>query len=203
MNDNCLIIFVKNPELGKVKTRLAATVGDEKALSTYRDLLLHTCNISSKVNAKKIVFYSEFIDDNDLWTGNTFDKRLQSGKNLGEKMMNAFNLAFSLGFKNVSIIGSDCFEISDEIIENSLKHLTKNDAVVGPANDGGYYLLGLKKMAIELFYEIAWSTNEVFEVTCKRINQLNWKYEKLPILNDIDTIEDLNHHFKKQNYENN
>lgn len=201
MNDNCLLIFVKNPEKGKVKTRLAAGIGDEKALEIYKELLSHTCNISSKTNAKKIVFYSEFIDQNDLWNNSIFDKQLQSGLDLGEKMKNAFQYAFGLGFKNVSIIGSDCFDISTEIIEKSFSNLTLKDAAIGPAEDGGYYLIGLnskqKNKISSLFKDINWSTSSVFKETIKLINQNSWNYDLLPLLNDIDDETDLQKHLNR------
>lgn len=187
-----LIIFVRKPELGKVKTRLAATMGEEKALEVYVQLLEHTNQISNSVNADKFVFYFNKIEENDLWSSDTFVKKLQSEGDLGEKMCSAFSTLFDEGYKQVVIIGSDCPQLTTEIIEDAFDMLQQNDAVLGPANDGGYYLLGIKKLYAVLFSNIKWSTDQVLSQTLAACDIAGLSNGLLPELRDIDTEADLN-----------
>lgn len=184
-----IIIFVRNPQLGKVKTRLAAGIGDEKTLQVYQHLLQHTCNITKQVSAATFVFYADYINENDLWNG--FEKRLQSGDDLGERMSIAFDYLFAEGFTNVCIIGSDCYELTSDIILDAFEQLKLNDLVIGPVLDGGYYLLGMNEMIPEVFINKAWSTDTVFSDTLKDAAMLNLTLHQLPILSDIDNADDL------------
>ena len=189
--DNLLIIFVKNPELGKVKTRIAATLGEEKALAIYHYLLTYTHDIALKTKGcDRAVFYSDYIDHEDKWENGKFKKYLQKGTDLGEKMKNAFIQAFELGYKNICIIGSDNLEVNSSIIEEAFHNLTNNNAVIGPANDGGYYLLGLNKLIEEVFSNKEWSTSSVFTETIADLKRLHTPFHTLKHLNDIDTEGD-------------
>lgn len=190
MNENALLVFIKNPILGTAKTRLAATVGNEEALKIYKELLRHTREVSLKVNAKRHLFYSHFIDNNDEWNNQDFQKHLQSDGDLGEKMADGFQTAFQKKHQNIVIIGSDCASLTSEIIEQAFLYLNNNDFVIGPADDGGYYLLGMKIFTPEVFQNIAWSTESVFTSTIQIIEQLNKSYATLPTLSDIDYEED-------------
>ncbi len=183
-----LLIFIKNPELGKAKTRIAKEVGDEKALSIYLELLEHTRNISRKLNADKWVCYSSFIDQEDEWRP-PFQKHLQGSGDLGQKMLQAFKEALSL-YNKALIIGSDCADISTTIIEQAFEALNEVDVVIGPAEDGGYYLLGMKQLIPNLFEHKHWSTESVFADTMKDIERLALSHHLLPILSDIDYYED-------------
>lgn len=176
--------------MGKVKTRLAAKVGDEKALEIYLKLLEHTRSIVTTVAADKFIFYSDIDDNNDLWPNKIFNKRKQHGNNLGERMHNAFNEIFSAGYQKVFIIGSDCLELTTTIIDQGFWELESVDVVIGPATDGGYYFLGMKKINPLLFEKIKWSTDKVFEQTIAVCNNEQLAYSLLPILNDIDDEED-------------
>ncbi|WP_407556649.1 TIGR04282 family arsenosugar biosynthesis glycosyltransferase [Winogradskyella sp. 4-2091] len=189
MNKNALIIFTRNPELGKCKTRLAKTIGDQNALDIYKYLLQHTANISQKVNADIFVFYSENISTNDLWHNDHFIKKLQSGSDLGERMQNAFKDVFNSAYEKAVIIGSDLLDLNEFIIDESFKNLENQDFVIGPAEDGGYYLLGMKHAYPEVFNIQNWGGETVYEQT---INKLNDKsVYVLKTLNDIDNVEDL------------
>lgn len=168
--NQALIIFIKNPELGKVKTRLAATVGDEKALLIYMELLKHTQQIACAVEANRLLFYSKFMDTNDNWDNQAFQKQLQQGSDLGERMQAAFEQALVQHEKAV-IIGSDCAALTPAIIENAFQALDTHDFVVGPAEDGGYYLLGMKQVEPTLFQKMEWSTDQVLPETLKRMEQ--------------------------------
>lgn len=189
MKTNALIIFVRNSELGKVKTRLAKKIGDENALQVYFDLLKHTREQTLTLECDKYVFYDSEVVFNDIWENTIYQKELQSEGNLGIKMQNAFELLFNKGYQNCIIIGSDLFDLKTTIIENAFQKLNTNDVVIGPAKDGGYYLLGLKKMNVTLFQNKKWGTNTVLKDSL--INLIDDKLFLLEILNDIDTYDDL------------
>ncbi|MBA3664680.1 MAG: TIGR04282 family arsenosugar biosynthesis glycosyltransferase [Bacteroidetes bacterium] len=191
-----IIIFIKNPVAGKVKTRLAKTIGDEKALSIYNNLLEHTRTVTRKLNCDKIVFYSDFINNADDWDQNHFLKARQEGNDLGERMSNAFNFAFSTGYKKPLIIGSDCPDLNQEHIEKAFQHLNESEVVLGPAKDGGYYLLGMNQFYPELFSNKRWSTEHVMKDTLADISRLNLSVRLLPELTDIDEEKDM----EKYNY---
>lgn len=188
---NALIIFVRNPEQGKVKTRLAATVGDETALSIYKKLLAHTLHIATAVEADKFIFYAEKIIEHDIWSKEHFCKFKQADGDLGNRMLHAFEIVFSKGYGQSMIIGSDCYELTSAIIEQGFEQLQRNDVVIGPANDGGYYLLGMKKLHPQIFTNKHWSTNTVCAETVHTICELQLSYNTLPVLNDVDEEKDV------------
>lgn len=189
--DRLLMIFVKNPEQGKVKTRLAQSIGDEKALKIYRTLLNKTATISSTVRSDKAVFYSEFVDDDDLWNNYFYQKYYQEGDGLGDRMKNAFSLAFEKGYNQVLIIGSDCYELTSAIIEQAFELLDEKEVAIGPASDGGYYLLGMHKLHKELFLNKKWSSENVLLDTLLDLKEKNISYGLLETLSDVDYEEDL------------
>jgi len=191
MTEELLIIFVKNPVVGKVKTRLAESIGSRNALHIYKTLLRHTYVAADRIDADTQVWYSSFIDRTDLWENGSFDKYLQKGENLGRRMSGAIGKGFDDGYSRVVIIGSDCADLTPGHISKAFAELTKADCVIGPARDGGYYLLGLSRFLPDLFEEIEWSKPTVFEDTIKILGQQNFSVELLEELNDIDTIEDL------------
>ncbi|MEH0155823.1 TIGR04282 family arsenosugar biosynthesis glycosyltransferase [Limibacter armeniacum] len=191
MNSRHLIIFVKNPEPGKVKTRLAATLGNEKAVAIYRELLAHTEKVTSSLNLVKKVYYGDYINVEDIWDNVDYYKALQEGDSLGERMSNAFEHAFEEGADEVVIIGSDCPEINKETIEKAFDSLLKNDVVIGPAEDGGYYLLGMNKFTPELFRGKKWSTSSVLNDTLKDTGKLQLSVTLLDMYTDIDEEADL------------
>lgn len=190
-SDHLLIIFIRNPILGKVKTRLAKTIGKSNALKVYQQLLLHTHHISINVNTHKAVFYSDNIDANDLWREKEFIKHLQVGENIGERMEHAFKWAFTTGYKKVVLIGSDCNELDAGIINEAFHKLEEKDVVLGPSKDGGYYLLASKRMIPQFFKDKQWSTANVLLDTLLDVKQLKLSHHLLPTLMDIDTEEDL------------
>lgn len=190
MEENHLIIFVKNPVLGRVKTRLAAGIGNEKALEIYLQLLELTRKVSERINCTRHVFYSDEIE-HDAWDDDKFNKHVQEGHDLGERMKNAFEKVFALGARKVVIIGSDCPQITAEIVEESFETLNAKDIAVGPAKDGGYYLLGMKKLHSPLFENKEWSTDSVFEDTVVGLIENRLSYGRLQTLSDLDTIYDL------------
>jgi rSAM/selenodomain-associated transferase 1 len=189
MSKNALIVFTRNPELGKCKTRLAKVIGDENALDVYKYLLQHTADVSLKVDASSYVFYSEAINKNDIWKNNHFNKKLQNGDDLGQRMHNAFDELFKLNYEKVIIIGSDLLDLNETIIENAFKALDNHDLTIGPAEDGGYYLLGMKKSHPTIFNIKDWGTETVYKQTISKL--IENKVYVLETLNDIDYVEDL------------
>lgn len=189
MNNNLLIIFTRNPELGKVKTRLAVSVGDSSALEIYKFLLNHTVSITKKLNVNKQVHYSAKVRNNDLWDESVYTKKLQSGEDLGIKMNYAFQQGFEDGFNNIIIIGSDMYDMSQQDLEEAFLALQNHDYVIGPAKDGGYYLIGMKKLNPTLFRNKNWGTNTVLKDTLKNLKNESLKI--LPQLNDVDNYLDI------------
>jgi len=186
-----LIIFTKNPELGKCKTRLAETIGDNSALEIYKYLLKHTATVAKQISADRYVFYSETIQKNDVWDETIFRKKLQTKGDLGVKMENAFIDLFQMGYEKVIIIGSDLLDLKPQHITLAFDALNTTNVVIGPADDGGYYLLGLSKMNESIFIDKPWSTSILLEETLKELQENNVPFTTLETLNDIDTFEDL------------
>ncbi|MDP2413233.1 TIGR04282 family arsenosugar biosynthesis glycosyltransferase [Daejeonella sp.] len=191
LSTTALVIFVRNPISGQVKTRLAKDIGDERTLAIYLQLLQHTLEITRGLSFRKFIYYADEVSDYDLWSVPGYTKRKQNGNHLGERMHNSFKELFDQGFTRIIIIGSDCFQLKTETLEEAVALLESNAAVIGPASDGGYYLLGLTKFYPEVFIDKPWSTNQVFEKTIKDFINQGISYALLEELSDIDDITDL------------
>jgi len=183
----CLLIFAKNSQIGKVKTRLAVSVGDRRALEVYRQLLRLTKQATDPLDVSRQVWYSDHITDNDLWPAEGYAKHQQEGRDLGQRMKAAFGQAFSRGFKKVVIIGSDCPDITTSLLRQAFERLETHEAVIGPAADGGYYLLGMSQFFPELFELKEWSTASVYARTAEQLRNKEISYALLPKLYEIDT----------------
>lgn len=193
-----LLIFIKNPRLGHVKTRLARTMGEEAALKTYQILLEKTRLAALGAPMRRLLFYSEKINTEDAWDASVFEKRVQTEGDLGARMQHAFEQAFELGAEKVAIIGSDCPELTPAILQSAFDLLNQHDFVLGPTPDGGYYLLGMKQMESTVFQDIAWSTEQVFTQTTAVIKAHQKTYALLPVLSDIDTEADWRAYLSRQ-----
>ena len=189
MNKNLIIVFVRTPELGKVKTRLAKSIGDVSALTIYKLLLKHTETVLHDLSFDKVVYYSEKVEENDFWEARLFEKKRQKGADLGKRMQHAFETAFEKGYQKVLIIGSDLFDLKSIHITTAFEALENHDLTIGPSLDGGYYLLGMKELYPAVFKNKKWGTDSILENTLKDLQQQNVKL--LEALNDIDTFEDL------------
>jgi len=189
MDKNLLLILTRNPELGKCKTRLAKKIGDVAALDIYKFLLDHTGSFTKNLNVEKWVYYSEEIWENDIWDNKYYQKKLQVGTDLGERMLNAFQDGFSSGFEKIIIIGSDMYHLSQADMEEAFLRLNEHDYVIGPAEDGGYYLLGMKSLKKEVFHNKSWGTDTVLSDTLKDLE--SGSIFMLPIKNDVDYYEDI------------
>lgn len=198
--DTLLIIFTRNPVLGKVKTRLAKRIGSENALEVYQILLEKTATITTTVSTDKWVYYTPEILEKDLWDAACFHKKVQQGKDLGHRMMNAFTDGFNAGYKRVVLIGSDLYELTSSDLEIAFEKLLDHKIVLGPAKDGGYYLIGLKNLLPGLFEDKDWGEDTVLRDTL-----LHFKNHDVALLkecNDIDIYEDLEQHLVFQKYLN-
>jgi rSAM/selenodomain-associated transferase 1 len=136
----------------------------------------------------KYVFLTKELEDN-FWSG--FKPEIQKGESLGDKMKHAFSLLFDKGYENVLIIGTDCPGITTQMVNDGYEKLKSHDVVIGPAEDGGYYLLGMNAMHNSLFEDIRWSSAVVRHQTIEKAEKLNLTYTLLPILNDVDEEKDV------------
>ena len=186
-----LMIFARHPEAGKVKTRLAATIGNDAALSIYTQLVKHTVSITKDLPVDKFVFYADEVVPEDLWLAAHYFKDIQKGNDLGERMKHGFDSIFRKGYNMAVVIGTDCPGLSAPALMDAFGSLNTHDVVIGPAVDGGYYILGMKQPWPPLFKDIRWSTSSVFDETLKRCSALHLKYTLLPVLQDIDEEKDL------------
>jgi uncharacterized protein len=194
--DNAIIIFVKNPVPGKVKTRLAAAIGNDKALRIYLELTAHTLYAAENVMADKYLYFSDEIDNSICKNMLSFRKAVQSGAELGERMKNAFKDLFAASYQKVIVIGTDCPGINAVVLQSALNDLSDADVVIGPASDGGYYLIGMKQLHTQLFDNVEWSTSSVLHTTVNRCIHTNLRYKLLSELNDIDEEKDLVHYYR-------
>lgn len=182
---------MKKPDPGKVKTRLAKTIGDIEAVKIYEFLLHKTKQEVLQLNCNINVFYWPEIIEFDLWSERMIDKRRQVEGDLGQKMQHAFHQAFADGAERVAIIGTDCYELDTSLITKAFEDLKRHDVVIGPSEDGGYYLLGMNKLYTPCFQDKVWSTDTVFKDTLSSLETLNLTYSILSELIDIDEWEDL------------
>ncbi|MCH2223292.1 MAG: TIGR04282 family arsenosugar biosynthesis glycosyltransferase [Crocinitomicaceae bacterium] len=188
-NDNLLIVFVKNAVLGHAKTRLAKSIGDKSAFEVYKTLLSITERETTSLdNCDVHIYFSNEVAD-DLWPGKP--KFVQQGKDLGERMENAFIQGFKANYKQIIGVGSDLPDLNATIIQEGLSALTETDTVFGPADDGGYYLIGMKKHLSCIFKNKSWSTESLLTETKTELEEKGHSTTLLEVLNDIDTIEDL------------
>jgi rSAM/selenodomain-associated transferase 1 len=195
MTKHCLIVFVKSPEAQSVKSRLGSVIGELKARQLYRcfvkDLL---DNIDKGDYCQKIFFYPpERLQTVAGWLGHDRSYEPQTGGDLGERMKNAFEKCFSEGFDRSILIGSDSPDLPREIIEEGFVALSSGDAVIGPACDGGYYLIGFRSATFlrDTFSGIPWSTEGVLKSTLAILDKKGLKVTVLPTWRDIDRYEDL------------
>ena len=195
-----LIIFVRFPRSGVVKTRLAVTIGRQAATEFYRLCAEHILRESGRLSGKvdRLVFYSDGTDRNEMqgWVGLQFQLNAQTGGDLGKRMEHAFHSVFRRGVRKAIILGTDVPDLSAGIIDDTISALDSCDIVIGPCQDGGYYLLGMKELHKELFTDVPWSTDKVLKRTLDTVKALGLTLHQLPTLADIDTEEDLRRWFE-------
>lgn len=193
LSHNVLLIFVKYPEPGFVKTRLAEHVGENNAAHLYRLFAEEILKRTEDENFRRIIFFSPPAKKSEImdWIGENWEIHPQAGKDLGERMCSAFQFAFEQGGKKAVIIGTDSPLLDRATIVKAFVELETNQCVIGPSPDGGYYLLGLTAPHMELFQGVDWSTSKVFPQTVSIVNKLGIKFALLEERFDVDTVDDL------------
>jgi rSAM/selenodomain-associated transferase 1 len=187
-------VFVKTPAPGQVKTRLAAAVGGQRAAAIYRDLGRRVIAACAGADHDTVVWFApanarQTVRD---WLGGlgVAGYRAQIAGGLGARLEDAFQRHFDEGAGRVLVIGSDCPDVDAPLVRRAFAALDEHDVVLGPARDGGYYLIGLRAPAPQLFRGIPWSTEAVLGETLARVRQLALRPRLLPTLRDIDTVND-------------
>jgi len=191
-----LVVFVRYPEPGKVKTRLADDMGSPgMAADLYRCFALDVLDAASSVHEQVIISYDPLAEEKKYreWLGDSFVYRKQRGDDIGARMFHTFEDVFHDGYDSCYLMGSDIPDLPARIITGGMDELEVNDAVIGPAVDGGYYCIGFKKAALsgDFFYNIKWGTYRVYAGTISRLESAGVKYSVLPEWGDVDTLSDL------------
>jgi rSAM/selenodomain-associated transferase 1 len=190
-----ILFFVKAPLRGKVKTRLAATLGEDAALVLHRSFALDLLSTVDSTGMAVQVFYtpSNARDSVADWLGRGRRYTPQEGPDLGSRMENAFRTAFAAGAERAVLVGSDLPDLPGEVFAEAFQALGDNDAVIGPARDGGYYLIGFRRDTFlpGIFPAMAWGTDGVFRETLKRFDAANYRVSLLREWRDMDTADDL------------
>lgn len=198
MYEELVIVFFKTPALGQVKTRLAASVGEAKALRYYQAMLMDLKkNVQiweSEGRGRKVLFFGN-VRSEDWQKLGLVKSSLQLDGDLGVKMQKAMREALTMAQK-VLIIGTDSPELGKNDFDRCFKALDQFDAVLGPCEDGGYYMMGVKHMPPTLLWDLPWSSEKTLERVIQRLEGHHFKINLLELKSDIDTLEDL----KKMNY---
>lgn len=193
--DSCILFFVKYPDVGQVKTRLSSELGNEAVVSLYKDFILDMLSTIEKLGLPIEIFYRPDSAKEKLasWLGQQYSYVPQRGEDLGERMRNASLHAFNKNFSRVVIIGSDIPDLPADFLREAFLSLESRDAVIGPAGDGGYYLIGFTRTSFlpEVFENISWSSDSVFNQTVSILKQYKRKVYLLPQWHDVDTSADL------------
>jgi rSAM/selenodomain-associated transferase 1 len=194
--DERLIVFTRYPEPGKTKTRLIPALGPEGAAELQRSMTEDTLNNARRLKTRRPVSLEVRYEGGNKtlmqeWLGQHLTFRSQGGGDLGARIKMAFHDAFRAGARRVVIIGTDCPNLNSELLETAFDDLQRSDIVIGPANDGGYYLIGLRRPLPQLFDGIRWGSDKVLEQTLQRAREANVHPSLLTTLSDVDRPEDL------------
>ncbi len=194
---NHLLVFTRYPESGKVKTRLIPALGADGAALLHRQMTEHTLSQVQALRVKRSLVVEIYFTDPQnqtlmqAWLGESWVYAPQIAGDLGEKLSQAFTTAFAQGSTQVIAIGTDCPDLSAEIMYIAFEKLQTHDLVLGTATDGGYYLIGMRSLIPQLFINIDWGTDQVLSQTVKIATELGLAIAFLTPLSDIDRPEDL------------
>lgn len=192
--EQSIILFVRFPERGRVKTRLAEDIGVESAWILYKYFVLDFLETVSRGDRVLKICYSPTESGEGMkdWLGGEHSYMPQHGRNLGEKMRNAIGEVFRQGCSETILTGSDIPDLPPALIESAFA-FSRHDAVIGPSRDGGYYLIGFRKETFlpEIFEGIAWGTDRVFAKTMEIFAGSKYNVRRLPLWQDVDRLEDL------------
>jgi len=199
MTPEKLIVFVKAPRIGTVKTRLAESIGAPTACAAYRQVVAALLERLQSLPEVELRFTpDDAVDEIRPWLQHAWTCQPQGPGALGDRLQNAFAASFAAGATNVVIIGSDCPSVTTEDIRRACAALLTNDVVLGPAADGGYWLIGLRQPQPNLFQGISWSTDSVFADTIAHARNAGLSVEVLRELEDVDTAEDWRRFLSRQ-----
>ncbi len=198
-----VILFTRYPVAGKCKTRLIPVLGAEGAVRIHRQLVSHILHeldtfISPRNTTELTIYYdADSLQQMQDWLGSSYIYNRQQGEDLGQRMADALIHGIS-NKKNSILIGSDCPGINSAILNEGFEALKQNDIVLGPAHDGGYYLIGVARniqpaACKQIFAQIPWGTDKVLSKTLAQTQKLGLRHHRLSTLHDIDTLEDLKH----------
>lgn len=190
----CLIVFAREPEKGRVKTRLKGVLSETGCLNLYKAFLRDTINLAQKVKVQEYVIAYDSTDGAKPYLksiASKFNFYRQEGKDLGQRMHNTFSYARAIKADKSVIIGSDSPGLPVNLIKAAFQKLDKYDLVLGPSEDGGYYLIGLKYPCEELFKDVRWSSGDVLSATLKKAKRLRKKYFLLDTWYDVDDAKSL------------
>ncbi len=189
---------MRYPEPGKVKTRLAAEIGDARAASVYERLLRRTLGVVADLKHQNsalgvLLFHTpgDPVEKIEKKFGGPWTLRPQEGEHLGERMKNAVDTAFSMGAKKVVLIGSDIADIQTRDLDEAFRKTGDGAAALGPARDGGFYLIGLDRPCGAPFDFTQWSTGEIFTRTRQELARSGLRVETVPKRSDVDRPTDL------------
>ena len=188
-NNPLVLVFCKNQIIGKVKSRLALKIGQKKAFLIYSELVDKTASIVNSLSSEVHVYYSDYIEENDKFNSSKIKKFIQKGNNLGDRIINALNISFK-NFSPVVVIGSDLWKLEISDIEDTFRILKNKNVVIGPSNDGGYYLIGMNYLDAKIFENKNWGQESVLNDTIRDIDDKT-NIHLLDEKTDIDTYDDL------------
>jgi len=193
---DCVIVFVRHPEPGRVKTRLAGALTPEGAARFYKALVEEKlAELAAGCAAEVLVCCTpaSAVGDVEAWLGPGFRYAVQRGADLGERMANAIAESFAMGFARCVLVGSDIPGLTPSIVEEGLSVLTESTASIGPAADGGYYLIGFHRDGLipAVFDDMRWSTPSICRETVRLLDECGVTVHRLATLQDIDTVDDL------------
>jgi uncharacterized protein len=192
-SDKLLIVFLSNAIKGQIKTNISRVLGEENTLGIYKYLLQLNRDATKAVKADKWVCYSNFIDRNDIYHPSKYQKKLQAGRILGEKLWNCFRWGFQREYKSIVLLSVDIPGISTELIEDAFSKLQTNNVVLGPARDGGYYLIGMNIPVKDIFFRKKWGSKKVFPAMLDDLHRLDIDYSLCQTLGDIDHHTDIHY----------
>jgi rSAM/selenodomain-associated transferase 1 len=194
-NNPGVLVFIKNPFIGDVKSRLSKGFDRNLTPVLYQKFVEDILNMLKRVKLPILICYHPPDNKKEFqkWLGNDYQYLPQLGNDLGERLRNCFDLGFKLGFDKLIVIGSDSPDLPDRIIKTAVEKLNDYDIVIGPCEDGGYYIIGFTNHSFfpDVFKGIMWSTSTVFKKTVKVLESKDKHFFILEKWCDVDTIEDL------------
>jgi rSAM/selenodomain-associated transferase 1 len=207
VNDKCILFFIKYPQVRKVKQRLAKDIGQRKAVKIYKMFISDMLEMLSEINADVIICYSpkKALQKLRKWLGSKYEYVAQEGTSLGSRMNNCFIKAFNQFYSKAIVVGSDLPDLPKKFIEDAYRMLDEYDSVIGPSEDGGYYMLGFKAesyLSSVFDYSIKWSTKSVFTDSLGILQTYSYNVGLLPMWYDVDTVDDLKRLYQRHKNEN-